>query len=91
MSKAKGKRSKKYEKHIGTFVKMKVEDHWANGGGWNRGKELMREPLIVDACGIVVFENDKIVQLSNFVDPEGDHGSVFTVLKNCITKRKIVK
>ena len=90
MSKTKKRPKQKYEKNLGSNILVKLEDHWAQGGGWNNSADIGREPIIVEAAGRVVYEDDKLLQISAFTSPEGDHGGIFSIVKKCIVKRKKV-
>jgi len=89
MSKTKKKQNKKLRKHSANPVEIvEWEDHWAVGSSWHEGG-IDRNPLIVKSAGIRVYEDKKVLQITPMMNSESlNPGSIVTILKKCITKRK---
>lgn len=88
MSKTKEKQKKKLRKVSANPVEIvSWEDHWAGAEqGWH--EELSRTPMIIESAGMRIYEDKAVLQISPMIDPQGSHGSVLTILKKCITKRR---
>ena len=75
------------------FQLISFEDHYSENATWVEPAKYKPRHMILEYCGWVIFEDDKLVVLSQGRDKEKntEYDSHIHILKNCITKRKTIK
>lgn len=91
MSNKTKKQGKKF-KSIGQIQKIDWDDHFSTNGRWLQPEEVKTIPLTNVSVGKVIYEDDRVVTLAGSWGAElGNVSDPITIIKGCITKRKVMK
>ena len=81
---------------IGDHVRVTWEDHWHTTDSEHTLEEIKKKysaPCIGEASGFVVLNNRKVLVIASNQWPKHKtyDGSIFCIIKKCITKLKVMK
>lgn len=79
-------------KSIGQIQKIEWDDHFSTNGRWLQPEEIKTIPLTNVSVGKVIYEDNRVVTLAGtWGDEIGNVCDPITIIKGCITHRKIMK